>query len=50
MSRTLAAMTRKDVLPQLLMDKNAEKTGRVMKSTLQMKKMDIAALERAAAA
>jgi predicted 3-demethylubiquinone-9 3-methyltransferase (glyoxalase superfamily) len=39
-----------DVLPQLLMDKNAEKAGRVMNSMLQMKKIDIAALERAAAA
>jgi predicted 3-demethylubiquinone-9 3-methyltransferase (glyoxalase superfamily) len=39
-----------DALPQLLMDKNAEKAGRVMKSMLQMKKIDIAAIERAAAA
>jgi predicted 3-demethylubiquinone-9 3-methyltransferase (glyoxalase superfamily) len=38
-----------DVLPQLLMDKNAERAGRVMKSMLTMKKIDIATLERAAA-
>ena len=38
-----------DVLPQLLMDKDAEKAGRVMKSMLKMKKIDIAALEQAAA-
>src|SRR5262245_60639841 len=39
-----------DVLPQLLTDKNAEKAGRVMKSMLQMKKIDIATLQRAHAA
>jgi len=39
-----------DVLPQLLTDKNIEKAGRVMKSMLQMKKIDIAALQRAHAA
>jgi len=39
-----------DVLPQLLTDKNVEKAGRVMKSMLQMKKIDIAALQRAHAA
>jgi predicted 3-demethylubiquinone-9 3-methyltransferase (glyoxalase superfamily) len=37
-----------DVLPQLLMDKDAAKAGRVMNSMLKMKKIDIAALERAA--
>jgi predicted 3-demethylubiquinone-9 3-methyltransferase (glyoxalase superfamily) len=39
-----------DVLPRLLTDKNAEKAGRVMESMLRMKKIDIAALQRAHAA
>ena len=39
-----------DALPRMLMDQDAEKAGRVMKSMLQMKKIDIAALERAHAA
>jgi predicted 3-demethylubiquinone-9 3-methyltransferase (glyoxalase superfamily) len=39
-----------DVLSQLLSDKNSEKAGRVMKSMLQMKKIDIAALQQAHAA
>jgi predicted 3-demethylubiquinone-9 3-methyltransferase (glyoxalase superfamily) len=39
-----------DVLIEMLMDKNAEKAGRVMKSMLTMKKIDIAALKRAHAA
>jgi predicted 3-demethylubiquinone-9 3-methyltransferase (glyoxalase superfamily) len=38
-----------DVLPKLLMDKDAAKAGRVMTTMLKMKKIDIAALERAAA-
>jgi predicted 3-demethylubiquinone-9 3-methyltransferase (glyoxalase superfamily) len=38
-----------DVLPQLLTHKDADKAGRVMNSMLKMKKIDIAALERAAA-
>jgi predicted 3-demethylubiquinone-9 3-methyltransferase (glyoxalase superfamily) len=37
-----------DVLPQMLMDGNSEKAGYVMKSMLQMKKIDIGALQRAA--
>lgn len=37
-------------LPQLLMDANAETAQRVMKSMLKMKKIDIAALQRAQAA
>ena len=37
------------VLPKLLSDANAEKSGRVMKAMLQMHKLDIAALEKAAA-
>jgi predicted 3-demethylubiquinone-9 3-methyltransferase (glyoxalase superfamily) len=37
-----------NVLPKLLMDKDAAKAGRVMNSMLKMKKIDIAALERAA--
>ena len=36
-------------LPQLLKSGNAEKAGRVMKAMMQMKKIDIAALEKAAA-
>jgi len=36
-------------LPQLLMDENAEKAGRVMKAMLTMRKLDIAALKQAAA-
>jgi predicted 3-demethylubiquinone-9 3-methyltransferase (glyoxalase superfamily) len=35
------------VILDMLMDKNAEKAGRVMKSLLQMKKLDIASLQRA---
>lgn len=35
------------VLSKLLKDKDKEKTGRVMNALLQMKKLDIAALERA---
>jgi predicted 3-demethylubiquinone-9 3-methyltransferase (glyoxalase superfamily) len=35
------------VLPKLLSNKDAEKAGRVMRALLQMKKLDIAALERA---
>ena len=34
----------------MLMDENSEKAQRVMKSMLQMHKIDIAALERAQAA
>ncbi len=37
-------------LPQMLMDENSEKAQRVMKSMLQMRKIDLAALERAQAA
>jgi len=37
-------------LPQMLMDENSDKAQRVMKSMLQMRKIDIAALERAQAA
>ncbi len=37
------------VLSQLLGDKDAAKAGRVMQAMLQMKKIDIAALEQAAA-
>ena len=37
------------VLPELLGNANAEKAGRVMKAMLQMKKFDIAALQKAAA-
>ena len=36
------------VLPELLGDANAEKADRVMKAMLQMKKLDIAALQKAA--
>ena len=35
------------VLPKMMQDKDTSKTGRVMKAFLQMKKFDIAALERA---
>jgi predicted 3-demethylubiquinone-9 3-methyltransferase (glyoxalase superfamily) len=38
-----------EALPTLLKDKNTEKAGRVMKAMLAMRKIDIAALERAAA-
>ena len=37
------------VLSEMLQDKNAEKTERVMEAMLQMKKIDIAALKHAAA-
>jgi predicted 3-demethylubiquinone-9 3-methyltransferase (glyoxalase superfamily) len=37
------------VLPELLGNSNAEKADRVMKAMLQMKKFDIAALQKAAA-
>ena len=37
------------MLPELLGHPNAEKAGRVMQAMLQMKKFDIAALQRAAA-
>jgi predicted 3-demethylubiquinone-9 3-methyltransferase (glyoxalase superfamily) len=37
-------------LPQMLMDENAEKAQRVMKAMLQMRKIDIAALQKAHAA
>jgi predicted 3-demethylubiquinone-9 3-methyltransferase (glyoxalase superfamily) len=37
-------------LPQMLMDENSEKAQRVMKSMLQMRKIDLAALQRARAA
>jgi predicted 3-demethylubiquinone-9 3-methyltransferase (glyoxalase superfamily) len=37
-------------LPQMLMDENSDKAQRVMKSMLQMCKIDIAALKRAQAA
>jgi predicted 3-demethylubiquinone-9 3-methyltransferase (glyoxalase superfamily) len=37
-------------LPQMLMDENSEKAQRVMKSMLQMRKIDLAALKRAQAA
>jgi predicted 3-demethylubiquinone-9 3-methyltransferase (glyoxalase superfamily) len=36
------------ILPRLLNDPDREKAGRAMKAMLQMKKIDIAALERAA--
>jgi predicted 3-demethylubiquinone-9 3-methyltransferase (glyoxalase superfamily) len=39
-----------DVLPELLSDPDPEKSQRVMEAMLQMKKLDIGALERAAAA
>jgi predicted 3-demethylubiquinone-9 3-methyltransferase (glyoxalase superfamily) len=38
------------VLPELLQDEDAEKGQRVMKAMLQMRKLDIAALQRAHAA
>jgi predicted 3-demethylubiquinone-9 3-methyltransferase (glyoxalase superfamily) len=38
------------VLPEMLQDENAEKAGRVMKAMLQMRKLDIAALQQAQAA
>jgi predicted 3-demethylubiquinone-9 3-methyltransferase (glyoxalase superfamily) len=37
-------------LPQMLMDENSEKAQRVMRSMLQMRKIDLAALQRAQAA
>ena len=37
-------------LPEMLMDGNSETTQRVMRSMLQMRKIDIAALRRAQAA
>ena len=37
-------------LPQMLMDENSDKAQRVMRSMMQMRKIDIAALERARAA
>jgi predicted 3-demethylubiquinone-9 3-methyltransferase (glyoxalase superfamily) len=37
------------ILPKLLGDKDREKAGRAMNAMLKMKKIDIAALERAAA-
>jgi predicted 3-demethylubiquinone-9 3-methyltransferase (glyoxalase superfamily) len=37
-------------LPEMLMHENADKAQRVMKSMLQMRKIDLAALERARAA
>lgn len=37
-------------LPQMLMDENSDKAQRVMRSMLQMRKIDLAALERAQAA
>ena len=37
-------------LPQLLMDENADKAGRVMNAMLKMRKLDIAALRQAHAA
>jgi predicted 3-demethylubiquinone-9 3-methyltransferase (glyoxalase superfamily) len=37
-------------LPAMLMDENSDKAQRVMKSMLQMRKIDLAALERAQAA
>ena len=39
-----------NALPQMLMDENAEKAQRVMKSMLTMRKIDIAALQKAQAA
>lgn len=35
------------ILPELLSDKNQEKSGRVMKAVLQMRKLDIETLRRA---
>jgi predicted 3-demethylubiquinone-9 3-methyltransferase (glyoxalase superfamily) len=37
-------------LPEMLMDRDAEKAGRVMRSMLQMRKIDLVALQRAQAA
>jgi predicted 3-demethylubiquinone-9 3-methyltransferase (glyoxalase superfamily) len=37
-------------LPEMLMDENSDKAQRVMRSMLQMRKIDLAALERAQAA
>jgi predicted 3-demethylubiquinone-9 3-methyltransferase (glyoxalase superfamily) len=37
-------------LPEMLMDENSEKAQRVMRSMLQMRKIDLAALEQAQAA
>ena len=37
------------VLPELMRGANAEKSGRIMKAFMQMKKLDIAAIKRAAA-
>jgi predicted 3-demethylubiquinone-9 3-methyltransferase (glyoxalase superfamily) len=37
-------------LPQMLMDENSDKAQRVMRSMLQMRKIDLAALKRAQAA
>ena len=37
-------------LPEMLMDENSEKAQRVMRSILQMRKIDLAALQRAQAA
>ena len=39
-----------NALPQMLMDENSQKAQRVMKSMLQMRKIDIGALKRAQAA
>jgi predicted 3-demethylubiquinone-9 3-methyltransferase (glyoxalase superfamily) len=38
------------VLPEMLMDHNSEKAGRVMKLLMKMKKLDIATLTKAQAA
>jgi predicted 3-demethylubiquinone-9 3-methyltransferase (glyoxalase superfamily) len=39
-----------NALPQMLMDENSEKAQRIMKSMLQMRKIDLDALKRAQAA
>jgi predicted 3-demethylubiquinone-9 3-methyltransferase (glyoxalase superfamily) len=39
-----------NALPGMLMDENSDKAQRVMRSMLQMRKIDLAALERAQAA
>jgi predicted 3-demethylubiquinone-9 3-methyltransferase (glyoxalase superfamily) len=39
-----------DALPRMLMDENSEKSQRVMKSMLQMRKIDLAALKQAQSA